>query len=103
MRFRISSLLGLGDDLKQFGFFQDDTPGALRLNRGLNNLGQPQMKKAATGGRLLRHFEKLKPIQESRIHPHIVLVANAREAEHHPVKLDCAEDQLAFSKIRSTT
>jgi len=29
----MSSLLGLGDDLKQFGFFQDDTPVALRLNR----------------------------------------------------------------------
>jgi hypothetical protein len=35
----MSSLLGLGDDLKQFGFFQDDTPGALPLNRGLNKLG----------------------------------------------------------------
>jgi predicted ABC-type ATPase len=48
---------------------------------------------------LLALSGKLKPVQESSIHAHVVLVGNARKTEHHPIELDCAENQLVFSEV----
>src|ERR1700736_815674 len=46
---------------------------------------------------------ELKPVQNSSIHAHVVLVGNARKTEHHPVELDRAENQPAFSEVHTAT
>src|SRR3989442_4515266 len=47
--------------------------------------------------------DRLEPVQKPSIHSHVVLVGEAVKAEHHPIELDRAENQLAFSKVQTAT
>src|SRR5258706_4890153 len=65
-----------------------------------------QIKRRPCQAALLRFPEKsntgkLEPVQESSIHAHVVLVADARETEHHPVELDGTENQFVFSEVHA--
>src|SRR5207245_9990778 len=47
--------------------------------------------------------DRLEPVQKPSIHSHVVLVGEAVKAEHHPVQLDRAENQLTFSEVQAAT
>src|SRR5437660_1371481 len=47
--------------------------------------------------------DRLEPVQKPSIHSHVVLVGEAVKAEHHPVELHRAENQLAFSEVQAAT
>jgi hypothetical protein len=45
----------------------------------------------------------LEPVQNSGVHPHVIFVSEAVEAERHPIQLDGTKDQLALPEVQTTT